>query len=334
MDSIVSYVDSTTSKIIKTCYLSEALSAIRNGAQQERVIKMRALVDSQHDQYNILKGQLPAHIFSGIFAGGHGIQNLVKYNKILCLDIDKLNSNDFLRVKTHLINDPYVFAFWVSPSGKGFKGLVKLDYGDILLNDCTYWHKEAYLQVSEYFRTQYDIELDPHCKDVPRLCFVSYDPELFEKHSTPFPVKPIKEVPLVNDVAKSEKRQKKTWHYRGDKYYLTLPGRNQSKDRDRMGSILRYLEKRHLSITSSYSEWFNVAMAIVSTFNYDIGEQYFLRLCRIDGDKHDEDASILLLRYCYVHSNYDITFKTIIYFAQKKGYHINQRAVPIVGEEP
>lgn len=39
----------------------------------------------------------------------------------------------------------------MSPSGKGYKGLVLLDYGDIEYKDIVYWHRVAFNQLFAYF---------------------------------------------------------------------------------------------------------------------------------------------------------------------------------------
>jgi hypothetical protein len=63
-----------------------------------------------------------------------------------------------------------------------------------------------------------------------------------------------------------------------------------------------------------------VAFAVANTFTHDVGERYFLRLCRLDGTNHDEVGSKKLLRYCYLNSRGKITFRTIIRFAILNGY--------------
>lgn len=320
----VSYVESTKSKVVVSQSLQEALVAIRTGVVKDKVLRMRDFVETDHDRYNAIKGTLPAHIFSGSFKGGHGLVNLVDYNRLMTLDIDKLNAEEIVRVRKVLSEDPFVYAFWLSPSGMGFKGIVRLDFGDVTLNDPDYWHKVAFKQLSQYFQEHYEIELDKHCSDIPRLCFVSYDPELMVKSDAEsYSVQAIEEVVAAKRTAIKHRRAFP--NYAGANYRRNEPGRNTVKSRKIVGSIIKYLEKNRLSITGSYDEWFSVAMAIVTAFNYDVGEKYYLRLCRLDGAKHDEAASISMLRYCYEHSNFDITLGTLIYFAQRKGYKMTQK---------
>lgn len=324
MEARVSYISSTKSKEVTHQDLSEALAAIRDGMVKNKVLLMRAVIDADHDRYDAIKGTLPAHILSGTFKGGHGLANLMEYNRQMTLDIDKLSAEEMVTVRKKLMDDPYVYAFWMSPSGKGYKGIVKLDYSDVDLQDPAYWHKEAFSQLSKYFQEQYQIELDKHCSDIPRLCFVSYDPGLCVKEEAKaYVVEPIEEVKMAKKAAVKHKKAFKG--YKGTKYRRNEPGRNSVKRRKIMNDILKYLEKRKLSITPTYYEWYSVAMAIVTAFNYDVGERYYLRLCRLDGPKHNEQESISMLRYCYEHSNFDITLGTLIYYAQKKGFKMTHK---------
>lgn len=323
----VSWIAGTTSKAVEHPLLGRALADIRDGAQKTKILRMREVVEADYDKYNKIKDTLPANIFSGRFVGGHGAVNNVEYNRLLTLDIDKLDAEQLVKVRQNLEDDEHVFAFWLSPSGKGYKGLVPLDYGDADVEDKVYWHREAFKQLEKYFGEKYGIELDIHCKDVPRLCFVSYDPNIVVKDEvSPFRVEPIEEA--VKARKESEKHRKAFINYQGANYKRNVPGRNQQKDRDTVASIVKYLEKRKISITHSYCDWFSVAMAIVSTFNYDLGEKYYLKLCRLDGARHNEEESISMLRYCYEHSNFEITLGTLIYLAQRKGYKSSIKAVP------
>lgn len=326
MDTIVSWMAHNKAKNVTHQSLEKALADIRNGAVRDTILLMRSLYVTDHDRYEALKDKLPAHVFSGKFVGGHGKEHLVEYNQLLTIDIDKLEEDEIERIGGQLRDDPYVYAFWLSPSGRGYKGLVLLDYGEVELNDPAYWHREAFNQLDIYFTTQYGITLDKKCKDVPRLCYVSFDPNLFVKaEMVAFQVQPIEEVKVAEAVAAKAWKSKAAFNYKGSGYKHIVAGRNKPGSRKLMGSILRYLENRGISITSSYDEWFCVAMAIVTTFNYDVGEEYYLRLCRLDGARHDEEASRSMLRYCYEHSNFDITFGTLIYYAQRKGYKISTR---------
>jgi hypothetical protein len=66
----------------------------------------------------------------------------------------------------------YTFASFISPSGNGLKILVKVNSDKDL-------HKEAFLKVQAYYETLLNLQIDKSGKDITRLCFYSYDSELY-----------------------------------------------------------------------------------------------------------------------------------------------------------
>lgn len=263
----VSWISGITSKKVVHQPLCEALAAIREGAQKDKILRMRSVVETNHEEYDRIKGTLPANVFSGKFVGGHAATDIAEYNRLMTLDIDKLDAERMAQVRQNLMDDEYVFAFWQSPSGKGYKGLVLLDYGDIDLVDKIYWHREAFNQLFKYIQTKYGFDLDTKCKDVPRLCFVSYDPCLVVKDKvTSFKVEPIEEV--VKAVKVAEKHRKAFAGYKGNGTYNRIkPGRNQQKDRDTVSSIVKFLEKHKISITPNYND-FPVEIQIIMDLDF------------------------------------------------------------------
>ena len=97
-------------------------------------------------------------------------------------------------------------------------------------------------------------------------------------------------------------------------------GKNLPSNRLAIKSIIRFLSKRDLSITNTYEKWYRVAFAIATSFTYDIGEKYFLSLCRLDKAKHNEIESKNLLISCYEKTGFKISFNTIYHYAQEYGY--------------
>ena len=67
--------------------------------------------------------------------------------------------------------DPHIIAGFISPSGTGCKCLIAIPKD-------TENHREAFLSASAYIKTVYGIDADESGKDVSRLCFLSYDPQL------------------------------------------------------------------------------------------------------------------------------------------------------------
>jgi len=94
-----------------------------------------------------------------------------RYNHILVVDVDK---KDFKKkaksIRKDLENCPFIFSVFESPSG-GFKALaysrMKAEY-----------HKLFFKGVQEYFMYK-NVKIDSSGKNPGRLCFVSYDPDLY-----------------------------------------------------------------------------------------------------------------------------------------------------------
>lgn len=93
-----------------------------------------------------------------------------------------------------------------------------------------------------------------------------------------------------------------------------------------MQAIIKFLNKKNLSITTSYEEWYRVSLAIANTFTHEIGEKYFLKLSSLDNEKYDESNCKNMLLNSYGLQTGEIKFNTIVYFANKLGYQTkNQR---------
>lgn len=319
----VSYQQNAWSKIDRIISINNVLLSIQNGLYSKEISILREYIKtSQLDKYQINKKRLPGVTFSGIFNIDRKKEEIEIYNSILVLDFDKLNPQEIEDLKQILLEDSFVFSFWDSPSLTGIKGLVVLEYQNSINNKtCHDSHLYAFKSVKEYFANKYTYEIDISGSDVTRLCFLSYDRNIVIKDSiNPFRIDNV----LLNHgkdsskpkIAKINNPKKKL-----DRNLLYNPaGKNKPNDRQTISSIIRFLSKRNLSITNDYESWFRVAFAISNTFTHDIGESYFLKLCRLDGNKHDEQQSINMLQYCYLNSRGDITFSTIVYYSKLKGF--------------
>jgi BT4734-like, N-terminal domain len=146
--------------------LGAILQAIRNGRYGEQVSGLRQLLPHNRAAYDLEKKKLPAFTVSGSMKGR---TELVQHSDLLQVDLDKLGDK-LPELRTRLKNDPHVAFGFLSPSGEGIKLGVAIDGSR---------HAEGFLAAQAYFRSTYGVEIDPRCKDVVRLCFVSYDPELW-----------------------------------------------------------------------------------------------------------------------------------------------------------
>ncbi|MCR4033393.1 MULTISPECIES: BT4734/BF3469 family protein [Flavobacterium] len=289
----------------------EELNHIKNGTYKDIVENCRkALQQGDKDLYTKLKSTLPAVTFCGEFKGRKA-NEIIEYNNLMILDIDDLPQENFLEIKKSLSNDKYILSLWESPSGKGLKCLIKIDSS---INK----HKLVFNSLSLYFLENYQIILDKSGKDISRLCFSSWDDNIYYNGNSEI-YTDYAELKIITD-----KKPKALKAVTLTKSAYATEGLNKKGDRLIMKKIIDYLTKKNLSITNDYNSWVNVALGISYTFSYDIGEKYFLSLCQLDLQKHNEEKSITLLQNCYnnrkINSEETITFASIIFLAKENGF--------------
>lgn len=317
----VSYQINTWSSFSKEMTIKEALLEIHSDKHKQQVTDLRnLLLNDKKEDYTSHKRTLPAVTFCGTFDGERKKSKIKNYNSVIVLDIDKLNEVELNRIKDCFKNEPNVFSFWVSPSNEGIKGLVSLRYNFKLNNELLdRAHKSAFQKLALYFKEKHNIELDNSGSDTTRLCFFSFDPTIVIKEEV-FQFE-INEGDLMPAIVSIEKNKIRELNFASNRDALFNPeNRNSPSDRYTMGAILKCLEKRKLSITNSYEEWYKVAMAIANTFTYEIGEKYFLKLSSFDKTKYNEVNCKNFLLNCYESRSGAVKFNTIVYFANEKGY--------------
>lgn len=147
--------------------IETALERIKSGESKAKVEAVRN--ESSKDERNKLKKLLPAVCFSGQFAERNA-SSIIEHSGFICIDFDGFEDEFSLAIYRHqLVNDKYSFAVFTSPSGNGLKVLVKIPKE--IEN-----HKKYFIALQEYYNVP---EFDKSCKDISRICYESYDPELF-----------------------------------------------------------------------------------------------------------------------------------------------------------
>lgn len=144
-------------------YLSidKILDRIEKGKSKDKVDAIRATLDK--DKRDKLKRDLPCVVFSGKY-GNRTDNNCLQNSGFIVLDFDKLDSlRDF---QTEIISSPYCYACWVSPSGDGLKALFRIADPKK--------HREHFAAIAEIFP-----QVDKSGINESRVCYESYDPEIF-----------------------------------------------------------------------------------------------------------------------------------------------------------
>jgi hypothetical protein len=149
------------------------LGGVKEGRWREPVQQIRqAFVAGGKKAANPLKEKLPAITISGRFRERNDAA-IEMHSGLLCVDLDNLNGDlDAIRKKLEL--DRYVFAFFTSPTGAGLKVIVPIEADAVK-------HDESFKDAQHYFKDTYDIDVDQSCRNPSRLCYVSYDPEMFSR---------------------------------------------------------------------------------------------------------------------------------------------------------
>ncbi|AXT59531.1 hypothetical protein D1816_03900 [Aquimarina sp. AD10] len=293
--------------------LLEELEDIRQGKYKTIIQKCRLNTSSNnYDVYKSLKIKLPIVTFCGTFINGRKLKDLDVYNNLMILDIDHIETSEVQSTKNILKKDDYIFSVWLSPSGEGLKALVKL-------KSSPSEHKSSFDSLKHYFQSNYNIELDNSGSDVTRLCFVSWDDDLYLNSDSKIYTDKIVELESKGKNINREPINKSL-----SKSAFATEGLNKQEHRKQIGLIIKYLKRKNFSITNSFDEWFRVAVAIASAFSYDVGEKYYLSLCELDKERHNELESKNLLKYCYNNRNFSlpttISLGTIVFYAKEKGF--------------
>ena len=142
--------------------IEKALERIKSGSSKELVIEIRNTLDKE--KANKIKLNLPSVCFSGKFGNDRKDEQLIEHSGFIVLDFDDISE---LREKqTDIISHDFVYACWVSPSGNGLKALVKIADGSK--------HREHFQSLQEVFP-----EIDRSGINVSRVCYESFDPEIY-----------------------------------------------------------------------------------------------------------------------------------------------------------
>jgi hypothetical protein len=147
---------------------------IASDKHKSEIEEIRELLEQgKTEEASNKKKQLLAFTPSAVFTEKRQIQYLERYSGFVHLDFDKLTSEQMKAAFQIISEIPYTFLSFISPSGNGLKVFIEVDTE-------IDFHDIAYLQVQKYYEEATGLKADPSCKDITRLCFMSYHPDLFK----------------------------------------------------------------------------------------------------------------------------------------------------------
>jgi len=162
---------------IEDVSLISIISNIKSGTYHDSINAIRmAKGMGKPERADHLKKELLAFTPSATFKDGRKKDLLTAYSGCVHLDFDKLTPEELQQAFDLAVKIPFTYACFTSPSGDGLKVFIKV-------NTDQETHEQAYKQVQAYYEKEINIEADPKCKDITRLCFVSDDPNAFLNES-------------------------------------------------------------------------------------------------------------------------------------------------------
>lgn len=170
-------------EVVQNSKVVEVLNDIKTGKYINVITYLRkSLAESKMEAYERAKKSLPAFTPSASFKGGRKLEFVTAYTQIVVLDIDKLTKEQLTNAKALAQETPYTYSAFISPSGNGLKIFVRV-------NSSQENHKEAFLALQKFYEEFLSLPIDKSGKDVTRLCFVSYDTDLYlNENATVYPV--------------------------------------------------------------------------------------------------------------------------------------------------
>jgi hypothetical protein len=180
--------DTTISSELDACEVIERIKNPESRVQET----IRALREAKtKNQADTLKKSLPAVTWSGLFTKRKK-DALSKYSGLLCADLDHVNDPPAIVAKMKAF--PFIFAAFISPSGTGVKVVFRV-------GDNPHDHGRTFDGIDAFLRRELGHAPDPQAKDLPRLCFISHDPNAFlNPDATPFPIEPQTEANVVTQI--------------------------------------------------------------------------------------------------------------------------------------
>ncbi len=148
------------------------IDGIRNGRWRLEIEDVRRTYEQRGKEAadELKVSTLPAFTASGVFAGPHQKEAIRCHNGMLQIDLDDLGDR-LETVRAQVRADQHLVVMFRSPKN-GLKALFRVP-PDVA------GHEPCFNAIRTYFKTKYDLEIDPSCRDISRLCFVSYDPEIY-----------------------------------------------------------------------------------------------------------------------------------------------------------
>lgn len=302
----VSFYNSVMDNIGKEESLETILKDIKNGKYKKAIQEIRETNDKK--TRNHLKKKLPAFTASGLFKQ-RKLAGLEKHSGLIQIDFDEIE--DYLSVLERLKADPHTFVAFLSPSGNGIKLIVKI-------YNTPENHLLIFNHLNIYYKSKYNLSIDKSTKDVSRLFFVSYDPDLY-----------------VNVEARRYLTTASPELKNSNVIYNETPGfpsvsrennnviKHYNFPEEDIEIVIKRIEQKFVDITSGYENWRNIGFVL----SYKFGEQgrdLFHRVSRFNSQYNAQECNEQF-NACLKSNGSGITDATFFELAKCHGIDINTK---------
>ena len=256
------------------------IDSVKNGKYQDMILQARS-VKSDKQKYKALKDIMPCITGSAIMNQGSKVKsNIQELNGLIVIDID-----DEVDIETiNKINaDKYTFISHRSFGGDGVCIFVKINSNKFL---------ESFFELGQYYWDNFNLTIDPSCKNENRLRYYSYDPYLFH-----------------NDKAKKFISKAKIDKPKAKENFIFV--------KDDFTDVLDKIANIDLC-QDDYSRYCQIGFAIGSHFG-ESGLNYFKAICQ-NGSKYD--AKNIEKHYKNFCKKGTITIATFYHFVKQEGIEI------------
>ena len=149
--------------------IDKIIKRIKQGTSIEIINKVRLCKTKKEADY--IKRSLPCIIFGGVF-NERNSDGLVKHSGLMVVDFDKYPSHEEMFKDLEILKkNKHFLLLFISPSGIGIKGVIKVSED---LDKIT--HPKVFTQFQDDFNFDY---WDKSNSNVDRVCFESYDPDIY-----------------------------------------------------------------------------------------------------------------------------------------------------------
>jgi hypothetical protein len=307
LNTNISYFDNAkvttgTEKTIKEIILN-----IQNETFKDKILQIRN--ETNKEKRTKLKSLLPAITASGVFIGGRKQENCTTHSGLIQIDFD--NVQDLKEAQKTLKKNEYTFVMFLSPNGTGLKLFVKI-------TPSIQEHKNIFLQLENYYKNNFNLEIDKSTKDISRLCYLSADKNLFlNENSKTFE---LTETPTEINLLPAQNTNPATTQ--NTNHNTTKKHTSKNVDfthQDKRAEVERILNQINFDITQNYNDWLKIGFAFANEFGEN-GRDYFHKISAYY-PKYNHQETETQYNNCLRANNGQTKINT--FFEIAKNYHIN-----------